>query len=358
MSELKVKKENELENCEEPFEYRNNYKNAFKYADASLKEKLEQYIAINRLMPSYLEAKSLMQNAKTKKQFIDAANIFRKLYDFRDSKELLRICCKYALNKPLLVFIEIMENLVTCPSGSFLMGSPDGFLGVFGGETSRDRNETQHLVIISKEFKISKYPVTQALYEYITGSNPSKFINENCPVENISWNDAKKFCNKLNIRYASQIPTGYKFDLPTEAQWEYACRAGTSTAFNNGQNLTGKDECDSLDEIAWYKNNADGKTHPVGLKKPNEWGIYDMHGNVYEWCRDWYGDYPTNCEIDPTGPNTSTSFLLNRVIRGGNFKAHAGNCRSAARCYSNPNFPFETAFNGSCGFRIVLVSVK
>ena len=137
--------------------------------------------------------------------------------------------------------------------------------------------------------------------------------------------------------------------LPTEAQWEYACRAGTTTALNSGMDLSNAEECPEMDEVGWYYYNSDSETHPVGLKKPNAWGVYDMHGNVYEWCLDWYGDYPTSSVTDPTGPSTGTR----RVIRGGSWSEHVIYCRSASRDSISPSVS-----DYFYGFRVALAPVK
>ena len=141
------------------------------------------------------------------------------------------------------------------------------------------------------------------------------------PVEQVTWNDAMAFCEKLTEieKAAGRLPVGYEYTLPTEAQWEYACRAGTTTALNSGKNLSDEEKCSNLGKVGWYEHNSrravgaiiTEATHPVGQKKPNAWGLYDMHGNVWEWCLDWYGFYPTSSVTDPTGPNTGKG----RVIR-------------------------------------------
>ena len=191
-----------------------------------------------------------------------------------------------------------------------------------------------------------KYPVTQEEYEALMGSNPSHFKKAKYPVENVSWNDAREFCEKLNRRYARVLPLNYRFDLPTEAQWEYACRGGTETSLNSGKELTsGIDSCFNLDEVAWYSGNSRGRTHTVGRKRPNAYGLCDMHGNVWEWCRDWYGFYCGD-ETDPSGPPAGSG----RVFRGGSWYDGAVRCRAAYRSYASPgNCTFDV------GFRIALV---
>ncbi len=230
-------------------------------------------------------------------------------------------------------------EMVYCPAGSFMMGSPENELGRFD-------SEIQHKVTLTKPFYIGKYPVTQKLYEAVMGINPSCFKGENNPVEFVDWNDAKNFCDKLNQRFSSQLPKSYKFNLPTEAQWEYACRAGTTTALNNGKDLTSERcKCNNLDEVAWYHDNSDKETHPVGQKKPNAWGIYDMHGNVCEWCRD-SGDYSNGDVTDPEGPDSSTD----HVLRGGGWDYMPKLCRSSYRYCVN-----LSGTNIDIGFRLALV---
>ncbi len=256
------------------------------------------------------------------------------------------------------VIKEINLEMVKCPSGSFMMGSPQEeytqLKNMIGNSHKKwygfEYEEKLHLVTISKPFYIGKYEVTQSQYVALMGKNPSKFICANNPVESITYDDAKNFCEKLNLKYLNVLPQGYKFDLPTEAQWEYACRAGTNTALNNGKNLTTSDGvCPNLDEVAWYDKNASSTTHIVGQKKPNNWGVYDMHGNVWELCQDFYGEYPNENAKDPKGANTGTD----RVNRGGGCNFIAIGCRSALRYHNDPK-----SYDQFVGFRVALVPIE
>jgi len=211
----------------------------------------------------------------------------------------------------------VMMKLALIPAGNFMMGSPDG---------EKDRVEDEgprREVTISKPFYMGVTEVTQAQYEAVMGTNPSSFKGPENPVETVAWIDAVEFCRKLSAK------TGQKVRLPTEAQWEYACRAGTKTRFGFG------DDDDDLDVYAWYTANNGSKTHPVGRKKPNAWGLYDMHGNVWEWCGDWYADSYANANNrDQAGPDSGAS----RVLRGGSWDYNPLHCRSAYRIRGTPDF--------------------
>ena len=253
---------------------------------------------------------------------------------------------------------KILNGMVKVKAGTFTMGSPTRieektflwFTKTVGAELGRLKDEKQHQVTLTKDYWLGKYPVTQKEYSSIMGENPSNFKGDNYPVELVSWEDAKAFCRELNKLCADQLPSGYHFDLPTEAQWEYACRAGTTTALNNGKNLTSVEgKCPNLDEVAWYSKNSGGTTHPVGQKKANEWGLYDMYGNVGEWCNDWYGDYPNGSVTNPQGTKTG----LDHVIRGGSWHDSAKYCRSASRFNLIP-----TTRGSNLGFRVALVPIQ
>ena len=235
-------------------------------------------------------------------------------------------------------------NLVFIQPGTFTMGSPTS-------EAERDVTyETQHTVTISRGFWMEKFLVTQGDYLSVVGSNPSYFTSANGysddltrPVETVGWSDATNYCALLTAQELTggRIPTNSVYRLPTEAEWEYACRAGTTTRFYYGDDLAYTD----LVNYAWYAGNNSNTTHPVGQKLPNAWGLYDMAGNVFEWCQDWYGPYPGGSVTDPQGPG-SGSF---RVNRGGCWSADAKDCRSALRSYF-----FTTDSNLILGFRVLL----
>ena len=199
-------------------------------------------------------------------------------------------------------------EMVWIEPGGFVMGSPEK-------EQKPTRNDTQHVVTLTRGYWLGKYEVTQAQWEAVmgSGSNPSQFKGGNLPVEQVSWDDCQECIRRLNAKLSGE---GGGFRLPTEAEWEYACRAGTTGGYAG-----------VLRDLGWYDGNSGSTTHPVGEKRANAWGIYDMHGNVWEWCEDWCGDYPSGSVTDPTGPSTGS----NRVCRGGSWCCLAAYCRSARR---------------------------
>jgi formylglycine-generating enzyme required for sulfatase activity len=189
----------------------------------------------------------------------------------------------------------VAMKLVLIRAGKFVMGSP-------GSEEGRKADEgPQHEVSISKPFYMGLTEVTQAQYEAVMGTNPSEFKGPTNPVENVTWDNAAEFCRKLSEKTRKTVR------LPTEAEWEYACRAGSKTRFSFGESES------ALGNYVWYGANSGGKTHPVGQKKPNTWGLYDMNGNVAEWCADGYGPYSSEASVDPQGVTSGD----NRVVRGG-----------------------------------------
>jgi formylglycine-generating enzyme len=220
--------------------------------------------------------------------------------------------------------IEVIQGitLVSIPGGSFQMGQS----GV---------SEPVHTVTLSA-FKISDSEVTQAQYKAILGTNPSNFIGDTQPVDSVSWWDAIKFCNQLStkagLNKCYNETTGVcdfaqnGFRLPTEAEWEYSCRAGTTTAFNTG------DTENDLARAGWYGTNSGSKTHPVKQKTPNAWGLYDMHGNVWEWCNDFFADYTAGSAANPTGPQTGQY----RILRSGSWGYFVNFLKSAYRTFDTP----------------------
>jgi formylglycine-generating enzyme required for sulfatase activity len=220
----------------------------------------------------------------------------------------------------------VTMKLVLIPAGKFMMGSPDSEQGRRGDEGP------QHEVIITKPFYLGLTEVTQAQYEAVMGTNPSHFKGATNPVEMVSWNDATEFCKKLSEKTRQAVR------LPTEAEWEYACRAGTKTRFSFG------DSDSALGDYAWCSSNSGDKTQPVGQKKPNAWGLYDMHGNVREWCADRYGGYPKGTVSDPFG----TASGDRRMLRGGSWYSGA---TDHFRCAYRLNFFAPSLRNFSFGFR-------
>ena len=214
------------------------------------------------------------------------------------------------------------------PAGTFTMGDKDD----------------AHRVTLTKAFELGVYEVTQKQYEQVMGTNPSNFKGAQNPVDNVSWHDAVEFCRKLSALPAEQA-AGRVYRLPTEAEWEYACRGGTTTLYSFG------DDESQLGQYAWYDKNSGNTTHAVGGKKPNPWGLYDMHGNVAEWVEDEYGEYQGKPAIDPSVPNAPSSAGSQRVFRGGYWFHSASSCRAASRFAFLPASRFNFI-----GFRVSLVA--
>ena len=246
----------------------------------------------------------------------------------------------------------VKGNLVLIPAGPFSLGNT----GSYEGEYDEKPPVT---IIISKPFYISKYEITQQQYKAVMGNKPSEFKGDDLPVEQVSWYDALNFCNTLSQSEGltpcytingTKVTCDFEangYRLPTEAEWEYAAKAGTKTDFYSGKlTYSGNSPIDpNLDKIAWYSANSSNATHPVGQKAPNAFGLYDMSGNVWEWCWDRYAEYPSKETKDYQGPEIGTY----RVYRGGGWRNLAWYCRSTNR---DRNYLDDK--NNSLGFRVVL----
>jgi sulfatase modifying factor 1 len=245
--------------------------------------------------------------------------------------------------KPEVVETKTGLTMVLVPAGEFQMGDDEGEFD----------EQPAHRVKLSP-FYIDTHEVTQRSFESLMGRNPAKSVGPDKPVERVSWLAAIQYCNmrsaKEGLKPCYDLKTqqcdfeadGYR--LPTEAEWEYACRAGTTTDWSFG------DASAELDEYGWYKGNSEKTTHPVGQKGPNAWGLYDMHGNVAEWCNDWYAEeYDAAVERDPRGPASGDE----RVLRGGSWTSDADLCRSAARYSEPPGFADVCFGYEAYGFRCV-----
>jgi formylglycine-generating enzyme required for sulfatase activity len=215
---------------------------------------------------------------------------------------------------------SIGMELMLIPPGEFLMGSP-------AFEEGRHGDEAQHKVTLTKPFFMGITEVTQAQYFRVLRKNPSKFKAARHPVENVTWDEAVEFCARLSD-FPTEKKKGRVYRLPTEAEWEYACRAGTTTAYSFGNDQG------QLSNYGWWKVNSGGATHPVGLKKPNPWGLYDIHGNVYEWCHDWHGDYSSGPLTDPAESASGSR----RTVRSGAYNDTSKVFRSARRGHFPPDF--------------------
>ena len=208
----------------------------------------------------------------------------------------------------------ISIEMVKVEAGSFMMGAPPEI------ENSCKEEKMVHRVTLTNDYYLGKYEVTQALWKTVMGSNPSEFKGDKLPVEQVSWNACQDFILKLNSM------TGKHFRLPTEAEWEYAARGGRKS---RNYQYSGSD---SIDNVAWFEGNSSDDTHIVGTKFPNELGIFDMSGNVYEWCQDWYGDYSSSSQTNPTGAVSGTE----RVFRGGSWSSGTKFCRVFCRGFLPP----------------------
>ena len=229
----------------------------------------------------------------------------------------------------------ISIDMVRVEAGTFTMGATPEMKNPF------DDEKPTHQVTLTNDYYIGKYEVTQALWKAVMENNPSKFKGDDLPVETVSWEDCQKFISKLN-----RI-TGKKFRLPTEAEWEYAARGGNKS---RGYQYSGSN---NLSDVAWYEDNSGSKTHSVGSKQANELGIYDMTGNVWEWCQDWHEEYSGSSQINPIGANRG----LNRVYRGGDWVSIIRFCRSSYRHASPPDYLPHLLYekgNAYIGLRVVL----
>jgi formylglycine-generating enzyme required for sulfatase activity len=231
--------------------------------------------------------------------------------------------------------------MVWIAPGEFMMGSPPD-------ESGRDPDEgPQTRVVIPDGFWIQQNEVTQSDYQQLMGANPSSNVGTNFPVEKVTWFEAVSYCGRLTERdlEAGRLPEGYAYRLPTEAEWEFACRAGTTTRFSHGQDANDAE----LKEFAWFTRNSESNTHPVGTRRPNPWGLHDLHGNVWEWCLDrWEGGLPGG--VITNQPAASKGNL--RVGRGGSWLYEAKACRSANR---DDYSPWNRC--SDVGFRVVLAPV-
>jgi len=217
----------------------------------------------------------------------------------------------YAPKPNYIVKSALGMELIWCPPGSFIMGP------------GQDDECPAHPVILTKGFYLGKYEVSQQQYKKVMGNNPSKFTGDKLPVENVSWNDAVAFCQALTSKERKR---GWEFTLPTEAQWEYACRADTTTLFSWGNQVSS--------QFANCQESGLGRTMDVGSYPPNLWGFYDMHGNAREWTADWYSAYPNQPVVDPLGPKEGS----NRTFRGGSYNVPVAILRSAYRSLGSPSY--------------------
>ena len=224
-------------------------------------------------------------------------------------------------------------QLVRVPAGQFQIGSPPD-------EKGRHYDEEQRAVQVTKAFYMAATEVTQAQWQALMGFNPARQQGDDLPVCRVSWKQAVAFCEKLSRSEGERLGKRAVYRLPTEAEWEYACRAGEKGAYSGG----------ALDDVAWHLDNSGEAPHPVARKKPNAWGLYDMHGNAMEWCTDWYSpSRPEGPATDPQGPSESAVSPRARVARGGSWRHFPRACRAAARASAPPTYQYDYL-----GFRVLL----
>ena len=245
---------------------------------------------------------------------------------------------RFRLHKSRLLRILISILTVFSQAGCDRVVPPSNMVLIKGGTFQRQK----YPVTVSQDFWLGKYEVTQGEYEAVMGKNPSHFLGDtNRPVEKVRYYEALAYCSAVTKRErdAGRLPSGYRYRLPTEAEWEYACRAGTTNLCSFGDDMT------VADQYAWTLENSEATTHPVGLKRPNPWGLYDMHGNVWEWTSDWFAEYPAMEVMDPFGPPEGKF----KVFRGGSWNHAIEMARSRNRFMMPPT-------NGIyfVGFRIAL----
>jgi formylglycine-generating enzyme required for sulfatase activity len=257
---------------------------------------------------------------------------------------MLSISSNIKLDLPIQYGCKELE-LLPVESGSFTMGySPDSNLHL---------SDRSFEMTLSNDFWLGKYLITQTQWQAIMGNNPSKFIGNDLPVENVCWYEARLFCDKLNALHSHLLPDGYQFDLPTEAQWEYACKAHAKTRNYKG------DSVEDVPKIAWCLENSNDRTHEVGQKEPNLFGFYDMFGNVFEWCFDMIVDYPKHQAVDWVGIDNNEYLGVkgvgSRVIRGGSYfsPSDSDSFDAATRSYVG-----EDTKDNWYGFRLCLAPVK
>lgn len=304
----------------------------------SLEEESELYGALCRFR--YDLADAATERAELPESVLRSASAARLAEKI--CAEMARARARSGGTPKSLTILDVEYRFRWIPEGAFMMGNEPS-------EKDREPDETLHRVTFSRGFWMLETPVTQRMWRSVMGNNPSAFSSQgenagkvkgidtaDFPVENVNWDDCQIFCNKLQTLLKLSAENEAVFRLPTESEWEYACRAGGRSVFSGSENL---------DEVAWYYDNCGERTHEAAQKKPNAWGLYDMCGNVWEWCGDWYGAYPNGSLRDPQGPSCG-SF---RVLRGGGWFYDAADCRAVNRAHDLPEVRDD-----NIGFRIVM----
>ena len=352
---LGMRRESDLLEHQHTLSGNGDYQKALRFGTAGLRPRLEGIeVDIQRRLLLAAEAREAQERAKAKaeadkhaKAKAEADERYRQAEEARQKAEAeerenpglaaeAKMASMLGISRPFESGARGQAGGLVVrwiPAGWCRMGSPIS-------EEGRDSNEIQHEVVLTRGFFMAETECTQAQWKAVMGSNPSEFEGANRPVEDVSWNEAVEYCRKLTTQQRTDgvLQDGWEWRLPTEGEWEYAARAGTM-----GRRYG------ELDAIGWYDGNSGSETHPVSQKAANAWGLYDMLGNVWEWCSDWYGDYPTGSVMDPTGPSSGSI----RVYRGGSCYDYAKDARSASRDRDVPGNR-----NYLLGFRPALSSVR
>ena len=304
----------------------------FEATPGQIKAERDEYMVRHARLEKKYEEEIGLANEKLQNQQLQLLAYEKRIKELEEAVKLHDCEPEAEVSQPI---VKGPDRYITDDNGiEFVLIEPGWFM--MGSNKGLASEKPVHKVDITRPFYLGRYPFTQSQWVSIAGTNPSQFKGDAYPVEQVSWLDVQAFLKKLN--------TGeWNYRLPTEAEWEYACRAGTSTEYSFGNNDT------VVGEYAWYRGNSNGKSQPVGRKRPNPWGLFDIHGNVHEWVQDWfdsdsYARFENKTAVDPTGAESGDY----RVVRGGSSDNSAESLRSAQRHYGDPNIAYD-----DIGFRLL-----